>query len=835
MSTRFEMLRAGTAGTWWQGLLQDLRFGVRLLGRQRASTGIAILTLALGIGAATSIFSVVYGVLLRPLPYPHPERIVQLWEVDERGHRMRFADPNFADLRAETRSLQGLAEVNSYVGSVVAGSAATRTTVSSVSRDFFQVMGVRPSRGRGFAAEDQRPGAAPVALVSEAFWRRGLGGAAGLASATVLVDQRPTLVVGVLPRGFGFPDGAEVWLPRELAAPLPSRTAHNWTVVGRLRDGVPLGRARAELTASARRLARQHGRDVDLADVAAEPLREALTRDVRGALLLLLGAVGFLLLIACANVLNLLLAQLAARESELAVRAALGAARLRLVRQLASEALLLSLAGGLLGVLVAVWGVDALVALAPVDLPRLEDVSVNLPVLGFSFGLAVALAAALGILTAQRATGEELAGGLAGGGRGQSGAPASQRLARLVVGVQLALTLILLVGAGLLGRSLVRVLAVDPGFRAERIVTMSLALPELDSDSDARRRVRFLDDLLAGLRALPGVEEAGGASALPLTGGLADGTYLLMAPGEVPPPVEDMERLFRDAIRGGRSGNADLCVASAGYFRALGIPLLRGRFFDARDTMAAPHAALVSQTLARDRWPGQDPLGRTIEFGNMDGDPRLLTVVGVVGDVREASLETPPRPTIYVDYRQRPRKTESFGVLMRTAANPAALLQAARSLVRRLDPAVAPSAGTFAEILSRSLATRRFDLVLVGLFAGTALLLAMAGIYGVVSCAVARRTREVGVRIALGAQTGDVLRAVLGRQVAATAAGVAAGVAGALALTRLLRSLLFGVGAGDPATFAGVALLLAGVALLASYLPARRATRVDPVIALRSE
>jgi putative ABC transport system permease protein len=814
-------------------LAQDVRYAARLLRRNPVSSAVAIVTLALGIGATTAMFSVVYGVLLRPLPYPRPERIVELAEVAADGHRMHFADPNFADVRAQSRSLAGVAEYTTELQAVAAaGGDAARVTVAWVSQDFPAVMGVRPALGRAFAAEDQRRGAAPVALVSDSYWRQGLGGATNLGRLRLTVGQQPVAVAGVLPPGFAFPDDAAVWMPRELEAAPVSRTAHNWRVVARLRPGATLVQARAELSGIARQLKRQYGRDIDMVDLSVAPLRDALTRDVRSALLILLGAAGSLLLIACANVVNLLLAQLAARAGELALRAALGAGRWRLAGQLFTEALLLSLAGGALGVLVAVWGVAALVASAPGELPRLGDVAVSLPVLGFSLGLAVAVAAALGLLTARRATAGALHDALAEGGRGQSGAPARQRLGRAIVAAQLAMTMILLVGAGLLGRSLQHVLDVDPGFHTERVVVTSLALPDIASDDDARRRVRFLDELLDAARALPGVRAAGGSNSLPLSGGLANGTFAVMPAGQPPPRMEDLEQLFHDSTR---TGDAAYCVTSPGYFQALGIPLLRGRLLDQRDTPAAPHAAVISQALARARWPNQDPLGQTVEFGNMDGELRLLTVVGVVGDIRDRSLEAPPPPIIFVDYRQRPRATSTFDVVLRTAGDPAALPPAVRAIVHRLDPTLPPSFNTFTAVVGRSLAARRFNMILVGLFAATALLLALIGIYGVMSYAVTRRTREVGIRMALGAQTGDVLRLILAQEVRTTLAGVAVGIAGALALTRFMRSLLFGVSPSDPLTFAAVALLLVAVALFASFVPARRATAVDPLHALRSE
>jgi len=771
------------------------------------------------------------------LPYPKPDQIVDLREVNAKGGRMHFADPNFEDVRSQSHAFQGMAEYGAGLESVSGGSEPTRSMAASVSHDFFPLMGVGPVLGRGFLAEDQRFGAAPVALVSYGYWKQYLGGTNNLSTLKLTIENQSVSVVGVLPPGFRFPSDSDIWIPRELWERLPSRTAHNWQVVARLRTGVPLAQARAELSGIAQRLKRQYGQDTMMIDVAVFPLRDALTSDIRPALLVLLGAVGFLLLVACANVVNLLLAQAAARERELAIRSALGAGRKRLVRQFLTEALLLFIAGGALGVLAAVWGVDALVAMAPSTLPRLQEVAVNLPVLSFTFALSVAVAAGLGVFTALRATSGELQEALVERGQGHTGTLRGQRLSRVIIAAQMAITVVLLAGAGLLGRSLLRVLEVNPGFRTEHILTMDLAMPSVEVEKGAQKvqRVEFLSELFSRLRAIPGVREVGGVDGLPLTSGLPDGVYVLMNPGEKPGREKDLEQLWHDSTR---TGDADYCVASEGYFRALGIPLRRGRLFDQRDTMDAPHVALISESLAREKWPNTDPLGRTIEFGNMDGDLRLLTVVGVVGDVREDSLEAKPNPTIYVDYRQRPQAmnaTGSFTVVMRTAADPAIVFSAAREIVRGLDPNVPPSFSTFTEVFSASLKTRRFNLTLVGVFAATALLLAAAGIYGVMAYSVARRTHEMGVRIALGASAADVLRLVLSQGMLTTVVGVASGIAGSFVLTRAMQSLLFGVSATDPVTLAGVALLLSFSALLASYIPARRATKVDPMVALRYE
>jgi putative ABC transport system permease protein len=592
-------------------------------------------------------------------------------------------------------------------------------------------------------------------------------------------------------------------------------------------------------------------------DAAVLPLQAALTNDVRPALLILLGAVGFLLLVACANVMNLLLAQAAAREAELAVRAALGASRSRLIRQFLAETLLLTFIGGVLGVIAAYFGVQGLLAMAPRNTPRLAEVSVNLPVLLFALGLCMFLAAGLGVFTALRATACDVQAALAEGGRGQGNVRRSRHAGRMIISGQLAITLLLLVGAGLEGRSLLRVLSVDPGFRTEQVMTIDLALSHADREADRVRRVQFINTLFERLRALPGVHDVGGTDSLPLGTGIgSDGAFAEINPQQLSAKDRDLmnqplhffggdpdpallkdfiaffERLFHDPTR---TGYADHAVVSEGYFRVLGVPLLRGRLFDPRDTADATPVALISESLAKTKWPNQDALGRTIEFGNMDGDLRLLTIVGVVGDVRERSVEAPPRPTIYVNYRQRPQSATSFSVVMRTSADPATIFADARKILNELDPDIPPRLNTFTEVFAASLSGRRFNLILVGIFAGSALLLAVAGIYGVLAYSVARRTREIGVRIALGASSGNVLGLVLRQAMVTATAGVAAGIVGSFVLTRLMQSLLFEISPTDPLTFAGVTLVLLLVAALASYLPARRAAKVDPIIALRYE
>lgn len=843
-------------GNWIGTLFQDLRYGIRVLRRNPGLTFIAMFTLALGISATTAIFSVVYGVLLRPLPFSSPDQLVQVWEKDSSGNQMNLADPNFQDFRAQNRSLQGLAEFSSGLASVAGGSEPKRLMVASISSDFFPLMRVFPIRGRGFAAEDQMSGAGAVVLVSYSYWKQYLNSADDLSTLKLKVENQSASVIGVLPPGFRFPNDTDVWIPREIHPPLPSRTAHNWQAIARLRDGVGLTQAREDLSAIAGEIKKQFGDDVDLAGVSTLPLQDALTSTVRPSLLILLGAVGFLLLVACANVMNLLLAQASARETELAIRTALGASRGRMVRQFMAETLLLSLGGGAIGVLAAFWGVHWLLKLAPPETPGLTGVSMNLPVLFFALGLCLVVAVGLGTFTALRSGSEDIRATLAEGSRSSAGSFRTQFIGRSIVVMQLAITMTLLIGAGLLGRSLMRVLSVDPGFRTEHVVTIDLALPPAFAPELKVRRAQFLNDLFSRLRALPGVQDVGGTNALPLaTGTTSDGGFAVVNPQQLSPKTQDMinratrgdihndgplmkdlsdffSQLFRDPKQG---GYADYASVSEGYFRSLGIPVLRGRLFDDRDTMDAPHVALISQSLAREKWPNEDPIGRTIEFGNMDGDPRLLTVIGVVGDVRERSLEKPPRPTIYVNYRQRPQATYQFSAVVRTAGDPASVIASARKIVRDLDPDVPPSTSSFTTIFAASTSGRRFNLVLFGIFASTALLLAIAGIYGVLAYSVARRTREMGVRMALGATGGNVMRLVLGQAAVTTVIGVFLGLVGSFILMHSLQSMLYEVGSADPLTFAAVAFVLLFVALLAAYLPAHRATKVDPIVALRYE
>jgi putative ABC transport system permease protein len=838
------------------GLFQDLRFALRQLRKHPGFAAVSIGTLALAIGASTTIFSAVYGVLLRSLPYYQPDRIVQMWEVTPRGDHIRFADPNFEDMRAQAHSFQGVAEMYSDEVTATIGNNPERLHAAHVSRDFFAVMGVQPVIGRFFAPEDQHVGASLAALVSYSFWRFQLNGASDLSTVKFSVSNQPVSIIGVLPAGFGFPDQSQVWIARETDIRLPSRTAHNWQVVARLRDGVSLDQARADASAIGHRLYEQYGaEDMDMIDAAVSPLREALTADVRPALLVLFGVVGLLLLVSCANAGSLSLAQASARRGELAIRSALGVSRWRLVRQFLEEALLLSTLGSCLGVALAHFGIRALVSFAPGNIPRLDEAHLNLPVLGFAVALCLVMASGLGLLTAFRVTSGNVQKILTEAGRTQATAAHTQRMGQAIVAGQVAITLAMLVGAGLLAHSMLRVLSVRPGFETQNVLTINLKLPDIDG-SVQNRRVEFLDRFISRLQTLPGVLAVGGANGLPLASEPDDGNFALLNPQQLseaqrslidrsaytsiekadPAFLKQFTAFFTDLFRNPeRTGNADYVVASAGYFQSLQVPLLRGRLFNDADVPDAPDVAVISESAARQKWPNQDPIGQTIEFGNMDGDLRPLTIIGVVGEVRDHSLEAAPRPTIYVSYRQRPRATSDFNIVIRTASEPAIVFAGARRILAELDPSVPPKFDALSEIVSNSLSRRRFNLLLVGTFAGSALLLALAGVFGLLAYSVAQRTREIGVRIALGATPGNVLAMVLLEGLATAASGVVIGLITTLLLTKYIRSLLFEVGPADLTTLTSAVALLVLVTVLASYIPACRAAKVDPMVALRYE
>ena len=840
VSTAQERFYLRNRVVWFDNLVRDIRFAIRQLVKNPGYAAAAILTLALGIGASTSIFSVANAVLLRPLPYPNAKQVVRVWEQMPNGHRPNLAESNFEDFLTQNNTFASLAAYDYGVVSVSGTSEPVRVNAAAVSSGFFPTLGVQPLHGRLFAADEQRPHGAPAVIVSYGYWQRYLDSAADLSKFHVDIEGSSYSVVGVMPAEFDFPSGVAAWISRDVDPPHPSRTAHNWRVLGRVRDGVTVAQARANLSAIARRIRNQYGTEVDLNDAAVVPLSDAIVGDVRPALLTLLGAVGLLLLVACANVAGLLVARTSARCKELAIRAALGAGRGRLIQQCLAESFTLSLAAGVLGILMAAVCARLLPAILPANLPRHEGIAINPAVLFFALAAIAAVAVALGLFAAWRVGRSDLQDTLSAGSRGHTGSRVSQRLRSLLVIGEIATTLVILVGAGLLGRSFLRLIATSPGFRPESLITMEFS-PPISQGQDGMdqaaiaRQVHLLDDIVARLSAVPGAASVGLAGALPVAAGdnLADGVFVILN-GDKPPATFD--EFGRMAQIHSQTGHALYDVAGEGYFQTLGIPLIRGRMFGGQDTLNTPNVALISQALARQRWSNQDPIGQTIEFGNMDGNLKPLTIVGIVGDVLASGLDSPPSSVIYVDYRQRGMNSNATPtILLRTTTPESEIISPARVIFHDLAPQAPVKFSTFAAEVDGWLADRRFLLLLVGLFAAAALVLAAVGLYGVVAFFVTRRTQEIGIRMAIGAQRSDVLRLVLGEGARLAAFGVVIGIVVSFAFTRLLSSLLFGISATDPFTFAGVAVLLSLVALAAAYIPARRAMRVDPVTALRYE
>jgi predicted permease len=817
--------------------VRDVRYGARVLRRAPGFAIIAIVTLGLGMGAATAVFSVVNGVLLAPLPYPDSDRIVRLFQIDGNGRRMgAVSEPNFDDWQDGTRAFQAMAVIASGAAPVTIGNETSMIPGSRVSREFFAVMGVQPAVGRAFMPDELRVGAPATVVISDRLWKTRMAGAA-LDTLSLRVNDTVHQVIGVMPPGFDYPAGVDYWSPRELTAPNPSRTAHNWVALARLADGVTLERAIGEVSTLSRELKRQHGDGTWMSDATVIPLREQLTAATRPTLLLLFAASLVLLVIACLNVSNLQLARASTRRRELAVRLAVGAGRGRIARQLMAEAVVLSGAATLAGVGVALGGVQTLVALQPANLPRIDNIDVDVNAIVFAIAVAFATAITLGLATALRASKQELRETLSEGTRSMAGGRASERVRQSLVVAQVALTILLLAGAGLLARSFIKLIAVDPGYQMSDALLLDLQWPSANEPAIQQRRQIVQQELLARLRTLPGVQQVGLISSHPLgTGFFPNGMFTEMNRADEITSMDDVRRLFSDPDRmaevKARQGLAGYRIASGEYFSTMGIRLLRGRLFDERDGPDAPHVAVISESLASAQWPGQDPLGRFIQFGNMDGDLRGMRIVGIVSDVREVSLESVPGSLLYGNYRQR--MAPRFTIVVRTAAG-TALAPTIRQIVRNADPALPLQVQTIEDARDRALAGRRFSFTLIAVFSAAALILATLGIYGLISYLVAERTREIGIRLALGAESGDVLRLVLGKGFALAAAGIGVGLGAAVGLTRWLEGMLFGVTPTDPIALGAVMLVTLAAVLAASYVPARRAIRVAPITAMRAD
>jgi len=807
-----------------KSLGRDLRLGVRLLWKAPGFSAVALAALALGMGATSAIFSVVDAVLLKPLPFRDPQRLLVLWERNSAQdlEKMFVAPGNFLEWRNQSRALESLAAIQDVHINLTGGPNGhidpEELMAERVSASLFPLLGVQPVVGRAFLSEEDQPGRTNYALLSHALWQRRFGGDLSIAGKAIRLRDQSYTVVGVLPAGFSVLGSAvDVWIPLGLD-PHDSRTAgmHFLTVIARLKPGVKMDRAQTEMDVIGSRL-EQANPALDRGwRPSLFPLREELVGHVQQALLVLMAAVGFLLLMACVNVANLMLARGAARQKEIAIRTALGAGRGRIVAQLLSESVLLALAGGALGVVVA-RGVVALVArLGPASIPRLAEAGIDARLFLFALGVSLATGILFGIAPAIACTGGNLNAALRESSRGGTTGRSGRMVRNSLVVAEVALAVVVLIGAGLLIRSFVRLRSADPGFQPAGLLTLRLPLAG-GRNAAPDRRIAFFQRVTDRVATLPGVRVVGAVNGLPLTG-LGVGSTFAVDGRPAPAPGQRPIGLLRS-------------VHSA-YFRTMGIPLVAGRVFADSDTSQGPPAIVVNQTLARRFWPQGNPVGGRLVVDANNG--RVAEIVGVVGDVKPDRMEGQDWPTIYNPYAQVPVPTMSM--VVRTSRPPLSLASAVEREVHQLDPdQPVADARSMEDVVDQAIAGARFNTVLLGVFALIAFLLAAVGIYGVISCDVSERTHEIGIRVALGAQPGDVLKLVLGQGARLAGYGIAAGLAAAFVLTRLMAAMLYGVKATDAYTFAAIPVLLGTVALAASYLPSRRALRLDPVTALRHE
>ena len=799
-----------------EDLWQDLRYAARVLAKRPGFTLVAVATVALGVGATTAIFSVVNSVLLRPLPYKDPERIVQVWENNpKRGWTRDTISPlNFEDWRTQARAFEAVSayEYESFV--LTGGQEPERLGGILASSDFFRVIGVEPAIGRAFLPGEDRAGAGRVAVISDRLWQRRFGSRADVLNQSLVLNSESYTVVGVMPKGFQFPSrNTDVWVASvDLKRP---RSDHFMYAVARLKAGTPLEEAQADIDRVALVLSQQYPDTNSNRGVTLVPLHEEIVGKTRRALTLMLGAVGLLLLVACVNVANLLLARASGRRREIALRAALGAGRGRIARQLLTESLLLSVLGGACGLALSLWLVDLLVAWSAGGIPRAQEIGVDGRAVVFALAASVLTGIAFGLAPALGFSAPDLNQTLKEGAQGAGGGRRQTRAQGALVVSEVAVALVLLAGAGLLGRSYASLSRVEPGFDADGVLTARISLPEAKYQ-DKDRQALFFRQVLERVRALPGVAHAGAVSDLPFSGSRTSQSF-------------ELEGRPESSL----TPNADYRKISPDYFRAMGIRLLSGREFTDGDAKDSTPVAVVNDALARRFFAGEEAIGKRLVYQE-NGREVAREIVGVVADLKHDDLAGERAPEVYVPHTQRPNSWMFLAV--RGPADPAALAAPLRAAVREVDPnEPVHSVLTMRQRLDQSLAPQRFNALLLAAFAGAATLLAAVGVFGVMSFQVAERTHEIGVRMALGAQRRDVIRLVVGRGMILTLVGVAFGLVGALALTRLMRGLLFGVSPTDPATFAGIALLLAFVALVACYLPARRAARVDPTVALRAE
>jgi putative ABC transport system permease protein len=816
-----EEVRAGRTGFAMETLFQDVRYGLRSLLKKPGFTLTAVVALALGIGANTAIFSVINGVLLRSLAYANPDRIVMLWEKSLTGRNLQnvISPGNFLDWQKQSASFDQMAAVWDLRVNLTGGNGEPEEIKAQfVSQPFFAALGVQPLVGRTFLPEEDTAGSEPAIILSHELWQTRFGSDPQIVGKQATVSGRQRTIVGVMPPGFHFLDNrVRAWMPLALDPAINYRetTGRFLRAVARLKPAVTIQQAQAELNGIAKQLEQAFPTKNIGWGINVIPMHEQVVGEIRPILIVLLAAVAFVLLIACANVANLLLSRAAARQKELALRAALGASRLRLVRQMLTESVLLALMGGLVGVALAYWGIHLLIGFGPDNIPRLSEITIDPRVLGFTFGISLLTGLLFGLIPALQASRPDLNDALKEGSRGSTGGRGGA-FRNVFVIAEVSLALVLLIGAGLMIGSFTRLQSVETGFNAESVLTMRAQLPR-KKYGEPHQIVDFFKQAQARIAALPGVQAVGAISYLPLTGLASRDSFKI--PGQ-PPPAP------------GQEPGVEVRVITPTYFRAMGIPLLKGRLLDERD-LKESRVLLINETMAKKYFANQDPVGKQIEIMWDGSGPD--EIVGIVGDIREGALEKEPEPAIYWTHAREPSYS-GMALVVRTAGDAARFQTAIQKEIRAIDPEQ-PIADvrTMKEVIARSIARPRFNTVLLTIFAVVALVLASVGLYGVMNYSATQRTHEVGIRMALGATRTDIMRLVVGNGMLLTLIGIGLGVGASLGLTRVMASLLFGITATDVPTFLGVSLVLVAVALIANYIPARRATRVDPVIALRYE
>ena len=817
-------------------LIKDIRYGIRGLLKHPGFTLIAVLTLALGIGANTAIFTVVNAVLLRPLPFVEPDKLLFIWQTHPFGKRIGMdqlptSNADFLDWQEQSNLFEGMSMLDSWGGNLTGGAAPEHIDGARVSVNLLSLLRASPMLGRDFTAEEARPGNDHVLILSHGLWQRRFGGKPDVVGQQVQIDGESFTILGVMGPDFAFPKDVGLpeyfpfartaaWLPIALTEQQrKNRGSHHLATIARLKPGATLAQAQSQLAAIAKNIEQKDPEQAKDWGATVNLVHEQVVGSSRKAIWILLGAVGCVLLIACANVANLLLARATSRQKEIAIRAALGAGRLALVRQLLTESVLLSLVGGTLGVLLAAWSVKVLVAVSAGRLPRLAEINIDARVLLFTAAVSLITGVVFGLVPALQASKTDLNESLKESGRSAMGGRHRQRARSLLVVSEVALSLVLLVGAGLLAKSFVRLQNVKPGFDPDHLLTVDLALPQMKYKDDAQM-ARFFEQVVERIRALPGVEAAAAVSHLPLSGHEELDGFSIEGR---PEPIEVAQ-----------IQTADFRVITPDYFRALKIPLLQGRTFTDQDRANTTYSVVIDEAFARRFFPGEDPIGKRLTEQGSRSTHGLATIVGVVGGVKHTELKTEPRPTMYLTAPQSPWR--NMTLVVRSTNDPASLTAAVRREVWAVDkdqPLAEISA--MDQLFAKAVAPQRFNMLLVGLFAALALTLASIGIYGVIAYSVTQRGQEMGVRLALGASSRDILVLVIGQALRTSLLGVGVGLVAAFALTRVMSSLLFEVSATDPFVFAVLAVLLTGVALIASYIPARRATKVDPLVALRYE